>query len=444
MMQPQIDQMVASQKLKQPNGGGGLLGIKENGVKAPKTAHALASKVRKVTTMLELERLLAAAEKSCAVIFFTSPNCKPCEALYPTYNELAAEAANKATLILVDISRAFDIGTKYNITSTPTFMTFLHGVEENRWVGADRSKLRGSVEMLIQMAWPPHTHESLNLPTFRGSDPKPVLYSKMPPLAKLKIKMGPSADDAAMQGIFHFISARANEGAAESHLPDLDAFSRFLRSAPSKLPVEVMFTIVDVLRLGMVDPRFSGYYAEEKDHKTIAPLISYVNSLKDCPYSLRLVTLQMACNLFSSPLYPEHILSCPQLAQPIVQLITTSLLDDKNYTVRVAAASLSFNLSTANNRMRKEHREALPEGEQIELAASLLEAISVEEASPDALRGFLLAFGYLVYCTPKDGEIRDLLKSMDAQGTVLAKKKAFPKEALVNEVGEELLGKGLD
>jgi hypothetical protein len=132
------------------------------------------------------------------------------------------------------------------------------------------------------------------------------------------------------------------------------------------------------------------------------------------------------------------------LTSPIIQLITASLLDDKHHNVRVAAASLSFNIATANSKLRtEEHREALPEGDQIELAASLLEAIGVEEKSPEALKGFLLAFGDLVYCAPKDGELVDLLKSMDAQGTVLGKGKLFSKEPLIVEIGKELLGKGL-
>ena len=153
----------------------------------------------------------------------------------------------------------------------------------------------------------------------------------------------------------------------------------------------------------------------------------------------------MACNLFSSPLYPQHILTCPTLASPIIQLITNSLLDDKHHNVRVAAASLSFNIASALSTLRREeNREALPEGDQVELAASLLEAIGVEEGSPEALHGFLLAFGYLLFCMPKDGELLDLLKTMDAEGTVLSKKKSFPDEKLVREVGEELLGKGLE
>ena len=444
MLQPQINGMVNAQKMKN-NGNGGLLGIGGDGPSAPKTNQQLAHSVRRPTTTLELNGLLVEAQKSCAVIFFTSASCKPCKALYPIYDELAAEAAHKATLIMADVSSHYEIGAKYNVRSTPTFITFLNGKEEDRWSGADGRTLRSNVQLLIQMAWPPHQHQALHLPALRGSNTKTVLYSKVPPLAKLKTKMGVAAEDAAVVGIMKFISCRIEDGAAEATLPDLDAFSWFLRSAPSKLPSEIMFTIVDLLRVALVDPRLSGYYAEENDHKTVAPLLSYVNGLRDCPYSLRLVALQTGCNLFSSPLYPQHILGCPTITTPIVELITTSLLDDKHHNVRVAAASLSFNIAVANSKIREEeHREGLPDGDQVELAASLLESIGAEEESAEALKGFLLAFGYLVYCAPKDGELVDLLKSMDAQSTILGKSKLFPMEPLINEIGKELLGKGLD
>lgn len=438
-LKPRIDQMV-KQKTARNNG---LLGIGET-VSTPKTHEKLASSVRKPTTVAELDKVLAEAGDSCAVVFFSSATCAPCKKLYPLYDQMAEEYVHKATLIRVDLARSFDISTKYHIHSTPTFMTFLHGQVENRWSDSAPPTLQGNVKMLVEMAWPPHPHESLSLPALHALNTKPVLFGKLPPLGKLKIKMGPTAEDGAVLGVLNFVAARSAEGAAEATLPNLDAFSRFLRSAPSKLPAEIMFTIVDLLRVALVDPRLSGWFAEEHDHTTIAQLLFYINTIEDCPYSLRLVTLQMACNLFSTPLYPPHILNCSGLRVPIVQLITTSLLDDKHHNVRVAAASLSFNVASANSKIRaEEHREALPEGDQIELAASLLEAIQMEEASPEALKGFLLAFGYLIYCASKNGELVDLLKSMDAQGTILSKTKIFPDERLIQDIGEELLGKGL-
>ncbi|KAF7875109.1 hypothetical protein EAF04_002281 [Stromatinia cepivora] len=438
MIQPHFDDYVTLNSMN----NGGLLGIQSS---EDPQQQASMSQVRHVTTSTELDNLLKSAKKKCAVIFFTSRNCAPCKPLYPVFEQLAKDAGRKAILMMVDTSRSYEIAAKYSVTTTPSFATYLQGEEEKRWAGGDAASLRANVGLLVQMAFPPHAHESLRLPALRAPDMLPVIYTKVPPLEKLKAKMGPAADIPAVKGVLHFVSEGQSKPAAETHLPDLDAFSWFLREAPSKLPTEIMFTIVDLLRCALVDPRLSGYYAEESNHKTIAPLFTYIDSLKDCPYSLRLVALQAGCNLFTSPLYPQHILGCPTLTHPLVQLITTSLLDDAHHNVRVAAASLAFNMAFANSSLRiEDHKEVLPESGQIELAASLLEAIQEEKESPEALKGYLLAFGHLVFGSLKDGELVDLLKSMDAQKTVMDKAKAFPKEALIKEIGQELLGKGLE
>ncbi|KAI9646898.1 hypothetical protein NHQ30_004898 [Ciborinia camelliae] len=438
MIQPHFNDYVTLSSMNT----GGFLGIQSS--EDPQQQESM-SQVRHATTFTELDNLLKLARKKCAVIFFTSPNCAPCKTLYPVFEQLAKDSGRKAVLIIVDIARSYEIAAKYNVHTTPSFATYLRGEEEKRWAGGDAASLRGNVGLLVQMAFPPHAHESLRLRALRAPNLLPVIYTKVPPLEKLKAKMGPAAENPAVQGVLHFISERESKAAAQTHLPDLDAFCWFLREAPSKLPIETMFTIVDLLRCALVDPRLSGYYAEEKNHKTIAPLFTHVNSLENCPYSLRLVALQAACNLFTSPLYPQHILGCPNLTHPLVQLITTSLLEDEHHNVRVAAASLAFNMTFANSSLRiEDHKEVLPESAQIELAASLLEAIQEEKKSPEALKGYLLAFGHLVFGSPKGGELVDLLKTMDAQKTVLGKGKAFPKEALIKEIGHELLGKGLE
>ncbi|KAH0547551.1 hypothetical protein FGG08_000276 [Glutinoglossum americanum] len=399
--------------------------------------------VHTVSSLHELDTLLSSASKSCAVVFFTSSTCPPCKLLYPVYDELAAEAGTKSVFAKVDIGTAYDVGAKYGIRATPTFVTFLKGEKENEWKGANEGQLRGNIRLLLQMAWPPHPHLGLSLPVLLGSNLQPITYSKLPPLDKLLAKMGDASNDTSVVAVKEFVSARSSQGAAEATLPNLTAFSRFLRESTKTLSQDVIFTVVDLFRVALVDARFSGYYAEEKDHKTVAPLIQHVLSIKDCPYSLRLVTIQAACNLFTSPLYPKHIVTCPTLTTPIIELITTSLLDVKHNSIRVAAASLAFNIATYIHKQRVvAQRELLSTDDQVALVASLLETISNENESVEALKGLLLTLGFLAFSAPQDGELADLLRAMDASETVKAKSKLFRKEALVKEIGEELLGKG--
>lgn len=444
MLLPALNQSVNANRQN-----GGILGIganaQRNGLQDVQHSRAHGGFVRNVTTARELDALLAEAATSCAAIFFTSATCPPCKALYPLYEELAAEVGDKGSLLKIDISQAYDIATRYSIRATPTFVTFLKGQEENRWSGADPSVLRGNIRLLVHMSWPSHPHQSLSLATFSRENVKPVLFSKVPPLPKLLAKMGVAAEDPAVRGVANFIQGcEKKDAAADAHLPDMTSFTNFLRNAPGVLSQDVMFAVVDLLRCALADPRFSGCLAEEKGHVTVTSLLQYVNGLPSCPYALRLVTLQMACNIFSSPLYPDQILESELLRTPIINLLSSSFLDDDHNNVRVAAASLLFNLSLANSARRKDGRtDGLPEGDQIELAASALEAISQEEKSSEALEGMLLALGYLVYLLPLDGELCDLLRTMGAEDTVVGKKKHFKDMRLITEVGSELLGKGL-
>ncbi|KXJ93077.1 thioredoxin [Microdochium bolleyi] len=458
MLQPQLTQMVEARKAQQ----GGLLGIQNNGgpsraaqsaqpVMNGTTNYTSGARVRVVSNMLGLNNALHAASKSSAVVFFTSATCPPCKAMYPLYDELAAEWGGKVSLIKADVSIAMDVGQAYSIRGTPTFVTFLHGKEQERWSGADASRLRSTISLLAHMAHPRHPHESLNLPSFSSGSVKPQLYTKVPPLSKLLGKLGPAAEDAAVQGVKHFIEARSADGPADATLPDMPAFSRTMQSAASgSVARDLLFTVVDLFRCALIDPRFSGYFAEEVEHKTVLAILDAVNDASvECPYALRLVTLQMACNLFSSSLYTAQVIQHAKLRAGLTQLVSTSFLDDGHNNVRVAASSLLFNIAVAANQHARQAQAGetaaggLPEDDQVELAASVLEAIGQEEESREALHGMLLALGYLVYCMPLEGELVDLLRAMDAQGTVVAKRKAFPDEKLVQEVGGELLGKGL-
>lgn len=438
MLMPALNNQIEANRQQ-----GGILGIQGNGNGNGNDNGQ--AKVRHANNIQELDSLLASAQSSCAVVFFTSANCGPCKMLYPLYDELAAEVGNQGILIKIDISQAFDVGSRYAVRATPTFITFLRGKEENKWSGADPSALRGNVRVLVQMAHPAHPHAALRLPNLQNPNARIVTFTKIPPIPKVLAKMGDTADHEAVKSISHFIEARNKDGAADAPLPDMRALTAFVQESIKAFPSDLMFPIVDLLRCGLVDPRFSGYLAEEKDHETIVTLLSYVSGLStNCPYALRLVTLQLACNLFTSPLYPVQILTNETLRGAITGLVSSSFLDDGHSNVRVAAASLLFNVALENSRKRRSgEADALPEADQIELAASLLEAISQEEHSPEALQGMLLALGYLAYLAPMDGELVDLLRTLDAKDTVAGKKAEFKDMALVEEVGNELLGKGL-
>lgn len=397
--------------------------------------------VYNVTTLSNLDRLLESAKNSCAVIFFTSATCPPCKLVYPAYEELAAEAGSKAVLIKVDLSNAYEVGARYQVRVTPTFMTFIKGKKENEWAGTNESQLRRNVQMLIQMAHPPHPHTSLRLPTLQRRH-KYVTYTKIPPLDKLSAKMGPSRSDPSVKALKDFISHRQSSGAADAPLPNLKSIGAFVSTFIKSSPPESLFPLVDLLRLTLVDPRISGYFAEEPNHNTVLSILSSVISCGEgCPYTLRIVTLQMACNLFTSPLYPPQLLTNPNLATPLIQLVTSSLLDTTNAPIRVSAASLAFNIAAFNHQRRLDGEEdLLVESFQVELLASMLEAIEREKESKDSLKGLLSAIGLLAYAAARTGEVVDLCEALGAR-KMIAEKTGFDREMapLIAEV-EKVLG----
>lgn len=377
--------------------------------------------VRNVIKLQDLEALLSSANTSCAVIFFTSSTCAPCKIVYPAYDELAAEAGDKAILIKVDINFAHEIASKYSIRATPTFMTFLHGEKEDEWSGASEGQLRGNVRMLIQMAHPPHPHSQLKLPTLQRLHEKPVTCAKMPPLEKLIAKLGPLQDDATVTALKTFITARHSSIPADSPLPSLPSISSFLIKSIQTLDPAALFPIMDLFRLALVDPRISGYFAEEPSHTTVVTCLSSVTALgEDCPYPLRIVTIQLASNLFTTPLFPPHLLSDPKLSTPLIQLLTSSLLDPKHPPLRVSAASVAYNMAAFNHVQRLHSKpDLLPESAQVELMAGLLEALGKEErGGKDEIRGLLLAAGLLAYASPRGGEMMDLCEALGARGVV--------------------------
>ncbi|RDA88253.1 hypothetical protein CP532_0362 [Ophiocordyceps camponoti-leonardi (nom. inval.)] len=432
-----------TQGVRAGSSNGSILGLGQSAATPvrPPSKH----KVNVICRQEELTCMLEKATRCCAVIFFTSATCPPCKALYPVYDELADEFGAHASLIKIDVSRpeAAPIAKAYAISATPTFVTFLKGQQEKRWTGANPAGLKSSIQLLVHMAHPAHPHERLRLPSVAATDCKPVLFSKVPPVAKLMAKLG---DDVAKKPGMHSLKSFIEKGSSQSTIPDMSQLSKLILDSVAQLPASILFAMIDVFRCALVDARVSAFFAEEEGHKTILSVLNSVNEQDSCPYPLRLVTLQMGCNMFSTPLFPEAVVGDDRLRVSVIRLISSSFLDDSHTSVRVAASSLLFNLALANRRTRTSSCGAsaasLPADDLVELAASVVEAIDQEKESAEALRGMLLALGHLAYGMDLDGELADLLRALDAQGTVSAKREMFPAvTGLVTEVADELLGR---
>ncbi|KAF2126374.1 DUF862-domain-containing protein [Dothidotthia symphoricarpi CBS 119687] len=414
---------------------------------------ASTGKVNNVTSIRDVDRLLALAEDRCAIIFFTSSTCAPCKLVYQPYDDLAAEAGTKCVFIKIDFSHAErSINARYpQVRATPSFITYVRGQKRDEWSGADPRQLRSNVEMLLNATFPPHAHLSMSTPTLLRQSQRPVVFAKVPPLEKLVAKMGDTGKDPAVSSIVSFISTRERHGAIEAPLTKLPQFASFLRTSTSTLPPELLFTALDLLRITLSDVRVAGFFAEEHKGATGTPatihhLLHHVNDLgASAPYPLRLTTLHLCCNLFTSPLFVPHLLS-PPLSSTLISILTTALLDDKHPALKASALSLAMNISSANHQVRMKKYSANPtsslpdeseldDAEQVELLASLLETLGAEEQWSENKNMALICTGWLAYAADMDGELRDLWKVMDAAGTVgNSAAKAAEDRMLVGEV----------
>jgi thiol-disulfide isomerase/thioredoxin len=460
MLKPQLDAMmrpITQAPIPQP---APARASNSNGVTAPTAQKGLppqlaayTGKVNSVTQLREVERLLQLANDRSAIIFFTSATCAPCKLVYQPYDDLAAEAGAKCVFIKIDFTKAERaISTKFpDVRATPTFITFLHGQKRDEWSGADARQLRSNVENLLHAAFPVHPHLSKSVPKLLRTSQRPITYSKVPPLEKVVTKMGRNGKDPAVSSIVSFIDARERFGAMEAPLTKIPQFADFMKRSTSTLPPDLLFTAFDLLRIILTDVRVSGWFAEEHAGATGTPatvshLLEHVNKLGDkAPYALRLTTLHLACNLFTSPLFIPHLLS-PPLSPSLISILTTALLDDEHPALKVSALSLAMNLASFNHVIRmKQHganttsslssESELDESEQIELLASLLEILGSDTDFDEVKKMALVCMGWLIYCAPMDGELRDLWRGMDAAGTLgTINAKAVEDRMLVKEV----------
>ncbi|KAF2851316.1 DUF862-domain-containing protein [Plenodomus tracheiphilus IPT5] len=409
-------------------------------------------RVNNVVSIQDVDRLLDLAKDRCAIIFFTSSTCAPCKIVYQPYDDLAAQAGTKCVFIKIDFTHVDrSINVRYpDVRATPTFITYVKGKKHDEWSGANPQSLRSNVEMLLNTAFPSHPHLDRSTPMLLGYSQRPITFTKIPPLPKVVAKMGDVGKDVAVTSIVSFIEALDQSGAIEAPLGKLPQFAEFLRKSTSLLQPELLFTAYDLFRVSLTDIRVAGFFAEE--HKgaigtpvTVDHLLKHVAALGDsAPYPLRLTTLHLACNLFTSPLFIPHILSAP-LSETLASILTTALLDEKHPALKTSALSLAMNIASSNHQIRMRNHSAntpsspaaseLRASEQVELLASLLENLSTEVEWNDNKKMCLIATGWLAYAADINGELKDLWKVMDAAGTVgKIQAKAAEDRLLIREV----------
>ena len=439
MLRPQLDQSLRS-LTQAPQASTDISTQDTNSIgSTQKRDNYLQGVVHKVSSLQEISRLTSWAADRCVIIFFTSSTCPPCKLMYPVFDELA-EVHPQVTFIKVDINYASDIASRYNIRATPTFMAFLKQKKFDEWRGANEHKLRSNTALLVQAAFPPHPHSSLFLPVLLPRSLQMVTYASIPPFDKIMAKIEPIAvTETSVKSMRQLLENRAMAlESQEQPLPDLSSFCQFLTKALSDIKVENMFAVYDILRAASTDQRVSAFFISGRGSDHLVKLFKYVNTLEKCPYSLKLIALQLGCNLTSHKQTQKRILEFSDLLSELVSFVSPCLRGLEKDTVHISAASLAFNLGVANHRIRSQERhEGIPEEKQVELGAALLEGIALAE-NRGFLTGLLRALGLLIYCAPLDGELFDLCRALGAISAISEKTELLTDNAIATEVGKLL------
>lgn len=231
------------------------------------------------TTSSEFDGIISTS--NMIVAFFTSENCGPCKMIEPHFHSLSKTHTN-ISFLQIDTQRAFPVARQYQITATPTFITFLNGKIYSEWKGANISTLDSNLSRLIEMGKP------LLPPTLRGSySQSPILFTRSPPMDKV-IPNLPSGifPKSLLESISAFLSVK---GDTDVLVPPLVAWAKCQRELDYN--VENAWMVVDLLRAGVADRRVSGWFAVD-GLDTLSDIIKKVGSTNEGEWQLRVVAVQ--------------------------------------------------------------------------------------------------------------------------------------------------------
>ncbi|XP_023162014.1 thioredoxin-2 [Drosophila hydei] len=97
----------------------------------------------------DFEQQLSNAGDKLIVIDFCANWCGPCKIIAPKLEELAAQYAERAVVLKVNVDDNEEITIEYNITSMPTFVFIKSGEVLEVFVGGNSEKLAKSMEKFV-------------------------------------------------------------------------------------------------------------------------------------------------------------------------------------------------------------------------------------------------------------------------------------------------------
>jgi thiol-disulfide isomerase/thioredoxin len=110
------------------------------------------------TTAAVIQRILATGLPS--LIVFETPDCGPCQSLWPALDELACDFEKRVLIVRVTDASEGWLAARYHLSFVPTLLFWRDGAEQARIKGSPgRAALRAHLEFLLSGERPPDPAE---------------------------------------------------------------------------------------------------------------------------------------------------------------------------------------------------------------------------------------------------------------------------------------------
>ena len=197
-------------------------------------------------------------------------------------------------------------------------------------------------------------------------------------------------------------------------LTEWAASSKILLSA---LPIEQLFPIIDLWRLGFLSTTVGTWVSEELENPpdaTPSIISEFLNKAasKPLPRPFVLTLLKSLCNAFGTPALTQRLLAPGQLREKLTDLTISQLLEEDNL-IRTTAASLVFNIASSSRAQRAStgKNSSVPQTPteidvewEIEIVSAVIERIGREEN--EEIREFSVSSkNHLVEATQSTGSL---------------------------------------
>ncbi|KXS17388.1 DUF862-domain-containing protein [Gonapodya prolifera JEL478] len=335
-----------------------------------------------ITSLAQLNSTLTSHK--LVVAFFTRDGCAPCKAIAPEFDNIVRTANSSYTQIgrpktarsgstqfvhpvIVHASNAPTLPSHFSITGFPTFTFFVDGKRDEgaTVLGADRARLKSTIEHLISTSYPPHPHA---LVTLRGVDGRPATFGVGQDLSKVLAKLkevvaatGPVEPEAwqTIERVAVELSRKPENLSTVTPINAVSAFRSLWTRLVSSNPDSV-FPLLDLLRLCVLNSTLRGPFTNQEADvgRLVMEVIERCTKVETNGKAMgkagRVMVIRMAANLFAFPDSAKLALSTTSVlpgTPSSYRTLTTSLLVESllssDTIVRQTASSLALNISLA-------------------------------------------------------------------------------------------------